>query len=209
MKKQLLAVWLLIPVGAGAYHLGPGQDRILIDDATQAMAVAEEAARRAAELEDANQLSVPDWARAAKAYEDALRLLPADQIHARRGVRLELAKCRMFIAKLPEANAQLQDLVDEMAADDGADPDLLRGARHALASSQYYMTWLQRLVGAGGEEGEPTIEAARQTFKMLVEEIESDGDEALLRRGQEDLESAIRLARMNLSELQGLPLPSQ
>ena len=40
-------------------------------------------------------------------------------------------------------------------------------------------------------------------------EIESDGDEALLRRGQEDLESAIRLARMNLSELQGLPLPSQ
>jgi hypothetical protein len=115
----------------------------------------------------------------------------------------------MMISQLPQANSQLLLLVDELAGDDGADPELLRDARHTLANSQYYMTWLTRLEGAGREEWEPRIEAARQTFKLLAEEAAEAGDEDRLRASQEDLESAIRLARMDLTELQGLPLPSQ
>ena len=39
--------------------------------------------------------------------------------------------------------------------------------------------------------------------------LAQDEDEAAAQEYQEDLESAIRLARMDLAELQGLPLPSQ
>ena len=46
----------------------------------------------------------------------------------------------------------------------------------------------------------------RQTYKLLAQEERDDAKKLAL---QEDLESSIRLARMDLSELQGLPLPSQ
>ncbi len=209
MRKHLLAIWCLIPVGLGAYHLGPGQDRLLIDDAAAAMERAEEAMFRASDLESSQPGELATgaaWAAAAEEYELALKLLPAERVDTQRRVRLELAKCRMFLSRLPEANAQLQVLVDEMAEDENAEAEVLRDARHALANSQYYLTWLMRLEGAGREEWEPTIEAARQTFKLLAESAPADGprDEA-----HRNLEASIRLARMDLTELQGLPLPSQ
>ena len=80
---------------------------------------------------------------------------------------------------------------------------------NTLANSEYYMTWLMRLEGLGRDAWEPRIEAARQTFKLLAVEAEEQGDEKLLKKSKEDLEAAIRLARIDLTELQGLPLPSQ
>ena len=71
------------------------------------------------------------------------------------------------------------------------------------------LTWLMRLEGLGREAWEPEIEAARQNFKLLAEQAEKSGDRVAAQMRKEDLESAIRLARMDLSELQGLPLPSQ
>src|SRR5690606_8609296 len=53
------------------------------------------------------------------------------------------------------------------------------------------------------------IESARQTFRMLAEQAEAAGDIAAAKRHSEDLEAAIRLARMHLSELEALALPSQ
>ena len=44
---------------------------------------------------------------------------------------------------------------------------------------------------------------------MRRDTAEQRGYQADLKMHQEDLESAIRLARMDLSELQGLPLPGQ
>jgi hypothetical protein len=66
-----------------------------------------------------------------------------------------------------------------------------------------------RLEGYQREDWEPEIEAARQNFSLLAEQAEAGGDAAGARRHEEDLESAVRLARMDLAELQGLPLPSQ
>ncbi|MEW6073451.1 MAG: hypothetical protein AB1726_12785 [Planctomycetota bacterium] len=210
MRKLYLAVWFLLPVALGAYHLGPGQDRLRIDDAARSLEEAAAHAARAAALpEEEAPAAAAEWARAVQAYTAALRDLPADRVSAQRAARLELARCRMFVAGLPEANAELQSLVEEMAADEGADPALLRDARRALAGSQYYLTWLMRLEGVGREEWEPVIEAARQTYKLLAEEDAAGADEEGARRSREDLESAIRLARMELNELQGLPLPSQ
>ena len=71
------------------------------------------------------------------------------------------------------------------------------------------MTWLMRLEGLGQDEWEPEVESARQTFKMLAEAAEKRGDAAAAAKFREDLESSVRLARMDLSELQGLNLPKQ
>jgi hypothetical protein len=44
---------------------------------------------------------------------------------------------------------------------------------------------------------------------MLAEEAAKKGDSTASKKHGEDLEASIRLARIDLSELQGLPLPSQ
>ncbi len=211
MRKLLLILWLLMPVGAAAYHLGPGQDALRLDAAAVLIAEAEEHVARAEALtaSEGELAATGAWAEAEAAYEEALALLPEELVTTRRGVRLERAKCRMLVTELPEANADLTDLVEEVASDPGADPTTLREARRALASSEYYMTWLMRLEGLGRDEWEPRIESARQLYKLLAEEAAERGDGDAVERGQEDLESAIRLARMDLTELQGLPLPGQ
>ena len=115
----------------------------------------------------------------------------------------------MFAHQLPEANAALRELVDQMQDDKTADPALRDEAREALANVQYYMTWLMRLEGLGADEWEPEIESARQTYRLLAEQAEAAGDQTAAKRHREDLESAIRLARLDVGELQGLDIPTQ
>ena len=59
------------------------------------------------------------------------------------------------------------------------------------------------------QRGNPEVEDARQNYKLLAEEAEKRGDKVAAARFREDLESSVRLARMELSDLQGFPLPSQ
>jgi hypothetical protein len=206
MRKLFWTIWCLLPLGGVAYHFGPGQERMLLDRADAAAREARGAADLAAGIE--GDAAAEHWARAAEQFEAALELLPAGHDGTRARLTLERAKCRMLCGQLPEANADLSALVDELAHERAdPDPELLADARRTYASSEYYMTWLSRLEGAPREEWEPRIEAARQTYKLLAQD-EGLGEEQ--RRGlQEDLEASIRLARMELSELQGLPLPSQ
>lgn len=213
MRKLLLAAWLLIPVGAFAYHLGPGQDLVRLDDAEEALANADKHLLEAQKLaeESGDEEARSAYQAAKEAYEEALALLPDDALSTRRRVLLERAKCRMQISELPTANKELVNLLDDLMGDqeDGleVDADLLYDTRHALANSEYYMTWLMRLEGLNREEWGPRIDSARQTFKLLAEE-EGHGQEKQ-KALEEDLEAAIRLARIDLTELQGLPLPSQ
>jgi hypothetical protein len=93
--------------------------------------------------------------------------LPEGRSGEARKIRLEKAKAQMLRKQLPEANADLKLLVDELAADPAADPKALADARSAFANSQYYVTWLMRLEGFGRDEWEPEVEAARQTYKLL------------------------------------------
>ena len=102
MRKILLLVWLMLPVLAGAYHYGPGQQRLLLDDVSAILAQADEHA------------AAEHWAAAVKKYEEALALLPAERVHEARRVRLERAKAQMFDRKLPEAHQDLTSLVDEL-----------------------------------------------------------------------------------------------
>jgi hypothetical protein len=197
MRMLLVTGWLLVPIVGLAWHYGPGQDRMVLDDVGRVLAAAD---RHAA---------AGEWEEADEQYEEALRLLPPERAAEARRIRLERAKVQMESHKLPAAHDELKGLVEELKEDPGADPNLLAEARSALASAQYYLTWLMRLEGQPREVWEPEIEGARQTYRLLAEEAEGKGDAAAGQKHKEDLESVVRLARLDLSDLQGLPLPSQ
>ncbi len=197
MRKLCVFLWLLLPVVAGAYHYGPGQDHLRTDRAGEAIERGEAAA------------ACSDWAGAEAAYSEALSELPPEQVAEARVLRLERAKAQMLLTQLPEARGDLAALVDELVEDPLADGELLGRARDALANAQYYTTWLMRLEGRSREVWEREIESSRQNYTFLVEEAERAGDATAAEAARENLESSIRLARMDLDELQGLPLPKQ
>ena len=211
MNRSLIALWLTLPVAAYAYHMGPGQEHMRLDEVA---ALIESADFHVAEAEriaaiDGDEAAVEEWTSAEADYAEALDLMPAGRVPEIRRLKLERAKAQMFISKLPIANGTLAGMVTELQDDPTADPELLADVQRTFATSQYYMTWLQRLEGAPREEWEPRIDSARQTFKLLASRAEAGTDQSKTEEAREDLESTIRLARMDLSELQGLPLPSQ
>ncbi len=194
MRALLILFWLCIPLLVGAYHYGPGQEQLALE--------------RVAEQIDLAKSHAADesWAEAVATYTVALDKLPAGHVELQRSILLERAKAHMFVSQLPEAHKMLKSLLQEQLDDPDADAELLADTRSTLANSQYYMTWLLRLEGQPREKWEPEIEAARQHYKLLASA--ATAPEAR-KRHQEDLEATVRLARMDLSELQGLPLPSQ
>lgn len=201
MRRLLIAAWLLVPVGAWAYHEGPGQEGLQLDRVDALLADARAAADSG------------DWAGAAEHYEAALKELPALEtdalVHTSRRIKLSAAKAKLTAAELPAARKELIALVDELSADEMRDEELLDEAREAHANAQYYWTWLMRLEGYPRSEWEPEVEVARQSYRLLAERAEDRGDESAAKTHMEDLESTIKLARIDLEELQGLPLPSQ
>lgn len=198
MRNILLVTWLLLPIGAWAYHEGPGQDRTALE-ATDAVLVA---AHQAADE--------GRWKEAVAKYEEAITKLPKNQDAIDKKVtqrlQIELNKARMQASGLPVAREELEVLVEQMTAEKDSDPELLREARQALARSQFYTTWLMRLEGLDRDAWAPEIEAARQNWRLLAEQA-GGKQEALAHQG--DLEAAIRLERMEIEDLQGLPLPSE
>jgi tetratricopeptide (TPR) repeat protein len=197
MRGFLLALWVLVPVVAGAFHDGPGQERLQLDDVQAYQSAGKRHAIRG------------DHAGAVSYFDEALARLPAGHEAEARRIRVERAKSMLLAQRLPEAYDDLTLLLPELQDDPTTDPMLLADARESLANAKYYLTWLMRLEGEQRTEWEPEIEAARQTYRLLAEQAESSNDAAALKRHQEDLEATIRLARMDLSELQALPLPGQ
>jgi hypothetical protein len=197
MRTFALLGWLIVPVLVGAYHYGPGQEKLQLDDVSRILA-------------QADRLTTQEkWSEASSQYEKALALLPAGRVDEARRVRLQRAKVQMLDRQLPEASVALKELVDQIEADKSVDAKLRDDAREALANSQYYMTWLMRLEGIGADEWEPEVESARQTYRMLAEQADERGDKTSADKHREDLESTIRLSRMDLAQLQGLDLPKQ
>ncbi len=197
MKILVLTLWCLIPLGLLAYHYGPGQTGIKLDSAA---AVLDRAKAKA----DAG-----DWKQAVAAYEESLTKLPKDRTGDARRIRLELAKARMEAAELPKAREELAVLAEELAQDPQANADLRDEALATLATSRFYMTYLMKLEGLPDTEWEPEIEAARQERKLLVQRATEAGDTKAAQQHADDLESAIRLARMEPEELYGKAIPRQ
>lgn len=196
MKRKLLfSAWLLVPVALVAYHYGPGQAALGRD---RAVALAREAVERE---------RAEDWAGALDAYRQSLAAMPAQDATGRFKLRLAAANARMYTGELPEAMQDLDVLLGEMLKAAAPAP-ATREVRRALAGAQYYAAWLMRLENAPTEEWMEQAENARQNFRFLAEAAQGDATV----EGQDDqmnLEAVIRLERMDLSELQGLPLPKK
>jgi hypothetical protein len=197
MRALIVVGWLLVPVGFGIWHHGPGQERMQLDAVAKLLAAAD------------GCVSDQEWAEAIEYYDEALKKLPADRVAEARRIRLERAKVQMKGQMLAGAYGALKALCEELQADEMASPKVLAETRSALAQAHYYVAWLMRLEGEPREVWEPEIEAARQNYRLLAEQAQKSGDEKEAKKNAEDLEAAVRLARMDLSELQGLPLPSQ
>lgn len=194
MKIALLTLWLLLPLGFAAWHYGPGQDHLETDDARVLIEKAEAA------------LAGKDYDQAITYWSDAIGKLPDDEVRTSRRLELEIAKAKMLNQKLPEAREELAELMIRLDDDPKSDPALRDETRAALANSRYYMTYLMKLEGLPDAAWEPEIEAARQEYKLLAG---SATDSSLAKASANDLEAAIRLARMDPTELYGLPIPSQ
>lgn len=194
MRIIFITLWCLLPVAFAAYHFGPGQEQLKFDHSESLLSEA-----RAAVAEE-------DWSKAVESYQTALAKLPKDQVELSRRIRLEAAKAKMQNRQLPVAREELEGLVHEMDDDKNADPALRDQARAALANSRYYMTYLMKLEGLPDAAWMPEIEAARQEYKLLAQ---NSTDSKFAAQCTDDLESSIRLARMDPAELYGLPIPSQ
>ena len=192
-KKILFTIWLLVPVVLLAYHFGPGQARLSSERAAQKIA-------EARQLEATEQ-----WDEAAQAWADALAATPADKTTQRLQIQLAQANARVYTGELPEAMDDMEKLLSE-AQSAKADASLQREIRSSLASSRYYAAWLMRLEGATTEEWLQQAESSRQHFRLLAEETKGT---TLASGFEKNLEATIRLEQMDLSELQGQPLPKK
>ena len=197
MKILVLTLWCLIPVGLLAYHYGPGREQMRLDATASVLG-------QAAAKADAGDLKA-----AIAGYEESLAKLPKDRVDEARRIRLELAKARMDAAELPKAREELAALADELAQDPNAHAKLLDETLATLASARFYMTYLMKLEGLPDSEWEPEIEAARQEQKLLVQRATEAGDTVAAQKHAEDLESSIRLARMEPEDLYGKEIPKQ
>ena len=111
----------------------------------------------------------------------------------------------MHAGELPESISDMEGQLAEMEQANAPD-SAKQEVRAALGTAQYYAGWLMRLEGAPTAEWNVQVENARQHFRLLAEE-NLPTNPATAKVHQENLESTIRLARMDLTELQGLPLP--
>ena len=197
MRIMLVVAWLFVGLGGLIFHFGPGQEMLEVDRISGLLYQAR------------SNVQDEQWLDAIQSFDAALAEMPGEKVNESRAVMLEKAKAQMMAAQLPKARASLGSLLSDLRADENADPELTADVQSTLANSQYYMTWLMRLEGRPEEEWKPEIEAARQHYAQLSKEAKKSGNQKTLDVSLEDLESAIRLARMDLNELQALPLPSQ
>lgn len=197
MRVMFLLGWALIPCFIGAYHYGPGQEQIKLDRVDRRVQAAQEAAKQ------------NNWSQAVLLYNEAMPMIPKEDVATARKVRLERNKAMMMNGELPQAYLDLQALMEEITQEEKPDPELLKQTRSAMANAEYYVTWTLRLEGLGKEDWEPIIESSRQNYRLLAEEAAKSENQEELKEHQENLEAVIRLANLDLANLQAIPIPKQ
>lgn len=193
MKRFLVLLWLLLPLPVVVLHFSRGQKWLALDEARVLVTKGEEAEKQ------------EDWAKADAFYQEAAKLVGANRPDAK--MRLDLAQVRTRFRK-GEAVAAI-DLADQLLNDPtmSAMPGAFQNEARELAGRiHYYAAWVMRLEGAQKELWMEEAELARQNYRMLVEE---SGVAEGTTEHQKDLESAVQLQRLSLTELMARPLPKE
>lgn len=201
MRRWLLLLWILAPLPVVVWHFGAGQKWLARDRANTLLAEAQRAESRGA------------WSDAETLYRQAVAGLgPAESgsIDKPLKVRLDMALAR---ARYRQGGAvDSIDGMDRIVADPGfpsLPEELQREARELAGRIHYYAAWVLRLEGAQRDLWMEEAEFSRQNFRMLAETslAASRTNYSLIQ--QTNLESAIRLERMSLTELMARPLPEE
>jgi len=173
IKKWLVLVWLLIPVGLLSYHFGPGREALAWQEAA--------AVRQRAKAAEADGY----WEEAAKAYGEALAAVPATDTAAPSGAALEidpsdteLARDQLRLAQI-RASFQLGNLVETLSDLDqfvkhvetthGLAAPVTLDARDMLGRVHYQAMIALRLESAEKQVWMKHWELARQNFRFLAE----------------------------------------
>jgi hypothetical protein len=160
MKKTLVLLWMLFPVGVAAYHFNAGPKQMMRAQAHQ----------RLLRIRQLEQQAEPDWQEILEQYDRLVEELPPDE-HPRvfHEVRLAQGKARLEMLDLSTSIADLTRLLQETAAAYGENARLTRGVRETLGKAHYYATWVLKMNGAAEDEWRPFAERARQLFRYLAE----------------------------------------
>jgi hypothetical protein len=196
MKKYLVLLWILLPLPVVVVHFGRGQEWLANDKAYDFL-------KQAKIAEDKE-----DWQQAIQLYRDAAKALSPENHDAK--LRVELAQVRTHFR-----------MGDAMAAIEGADQlldhkdmanmpvDFQHESRELAGRIHYYAAWVMRLEGASRELWMEEAELARQNFRLLSENSLKDRASKDSTKQQENLESAVQLQRLSMTELLARPLPKE
>jgi hypothetical protein len=206
MYRVLLVFWLSLPVVVIAWHLGPGRYQLAADQAGTHIRAAEAAKAKA------------KWLDMADAYARAAAALSPQSITERRRLLLAAAVGRITGGQRAEGQQELQQLLDDMQADQNADDQLLAAVRHEMATADYQTAWIMRLNGAPDDEWKPRVVQAQRQFRQLAEAAQRRALDIQDPRNfsarpnadvyKKNLEAAIYLEQMDLSRLKAIPLPA-
>ncbi len=196
MKKFLVLLWLLLPLPVVVLHFGRGQQWLALDQASALVKQGQTAEKR------------EDWPEAGRLYQEAAKLAGSENPDLR--LRLDLAQVRTRFHN-GEAVAAI-DLADKLLDEDGMKSmpaDFQRESRELAGRIHYYAAWVMRLEGASRELWLEEAELSRQNFRLLTEKSAAQGATSYSAKQQENLESAVQLQRLSLTELMARPLPKE
>ena len=196
MKRLLLLLWLLAPLPVVVWHFGPGQTWLARDRAHTLIQQAQQA--------EATQ----HWAEAESLYQAAGSLIGTQDPRVRMQMDMALVRARYRHGGAVEAI----DGADRILADakfSSMPPAIQQEARELAGRLHYYAAWVMRLEGAKRDLWLEEAELARQNFRMLTESATAKGSKESAKLQQTNLENAIGLQRMSMTELMARPLPEE
>jgi len=196
MRKFLVLLWFLLPLPVVVLHFGRGQQWLARDQAHAFVKQAQIAEQR------------EDWQQADQLYRDAAKCVTTESRDLK--LRLDLAQVRTRY-RMGDAVAAI-DMADKLL-DDPAMATMPAGfhreSRELAGRIHYYAGWVMRLEGASRELWMEEAELSRQNFRLLAEQSAAQGVNDYSGKQQENLESAVQLQRLSLSELMARPLPKE
>jgi hypothetical protein len=160
IRKTLILLWMLFPVGVAAYHFNEGPRQM----------ARERAYARLSEIRRLENTEEPDWEEVILCYNQVTAELPPDEDPlVFYQIRLAICEARLEMLDLATVIEDLTRLLQETAAVYGENAPITRGVREQLGKAHYYATWVLKTSGASEEEWRPFAERARQLFRYLAE----------------------------------------
>ncbi len=183
MRKCLLLLWLLFPVGVLYYHFNDGQDQV----------AREKARLRLGAIHELAAAKEPDWIKIVEQYDLLLADLPAkERPLVRHQIRHEKARAKLEMLDVAGAITDLTSLLQEAAAAHGDDHRTTRAIRETLGKAFFYATSLLKTSGATEEEWRPYAERTRQIFRYLAEHQDPAALAAYERRVEAEFAKSLR-----------------